>query len=157
MGETKRITLKVAAKQFSLGASTHPELRGWVAKIEGYYQKSGYAAAPSLNLKSYQTQNGGDLSAAFKSDVLAQERCDGLDNDCDQQVDEDKCGGDAGADAQVTLAPDAGLALDTTLMDDAADESENTLNGSGCHMANSRPAPSLLLGLPLLLLLRRRR
>jgi len=155
--ETKRIKLKVAAKQLSLGGSGHAQLRAYVAKIESYYKKAGYDVAPSLNLKSYQTQNGGDLRAAFKSDVLAEERCDGVDSDCDQEVDED-CTADAGAqgDAQIDPLPDAGPGADTTYVTGDA-KAQGSLDGSGCSVAGRPGSPRLLLLLALLALVRRRR
>jgi hypothetical protein len=149
----------------------HPDLRAWVAKIEGYYAKSSFTASPSKNVGSYQKQNGGDLRAYVQTDVLDVERCDGVDNDCDGQTDEG-CGG--GSDATPDLDPDSGgsggsdavgprpdaggSAGDGTV--NRGNPDELVLEGSGCSVARGRagaldPSSSWLLLLALLLVRRR--
>ena len=112
-GETKRVTLAVTALQSSLGQTDHPDIRAWVTKVEGYYAKSGFSDAPSLNKDGYQTQNSGDVRAYAQADVLDKETCDGVDNDCDGETDEDctiqpDAGGVATPDADPAM-PDSGM------------------------------------------------
>jgi D-alanyl-D-alanine carboxypeptidase len=141
-GETKRVRLRVEALKGSLQQAGHPEIRAWVASVEGYYKKSGYAAPPSLNKDGLQTQSGGDLKARVPTDLLDKEVCsDGVDNDCNGQVDE-HCG--AGPDAGVG-APDAG----TGTTDGSVDESTN---GSGCSLSGAAPDGGLAAPVVLALL-----
>jgi hypothetical protein len=99
-GETKRVKLKVAARLFSVGAVDHPDVRGWIKSVDGYYSKKDFHA-PFDNVKGYQKQNGGDLRAYTQTDVLDQETCDQKDNDCDGKIDED--------DVCTAPEPDAGV------------------------------------------------
>jgi hypothetical protein len=93
-GETKRVTVKLRANGFSVGAADHPDLRAWVAHIDDYYEKTGWDAKPK-NVDSRQKQNGGDLRDFVQTDVLDKESCDGKDNDCDGVVDGDEvCDGE---------------------------------------------------------------
>ncbi len=112
IGETKRIKLTVKGATGSLGQGGHPAVRAWVSKVKDYYAKASYAAKPSKNTKSYQTQNGGDLRHQAELDVLAKESCgDKVDNDCDGKVDEGcvKPKADAGVPDMRAPAPDRGI------------------------------------------------
>ena len=173
MGETKRIKLTVKAAKGSLGQSGagHPAVRAWVSKVKDYYAKAGYAAKPSQNKKSYQTQNSGDLRHQAELDVLAKEACgDKVDNNCDGKVDEG-CGGpkpDAGVrdsggqkpDRGAKPGPDRGSPKPTRDGGPATapDQSQTfaSLGEEGCAVAGgpTLPWPALFL---LLLALRQRR
>jgi hypothetical protein len=88
VNETKRIRLTMEAQSFSPASVNHPELRAWIAEIVDYYQKPDFSSPPTKNVEGYQTQNGGDLRVDVQTDVLDQEICDGMDNDCNGQIDE---------------------------------------------------------------------
>ena len=91
-GETKRITLKVQALKYSVGAADHPDVRAWVWHVDNYYEKKDFWAKYN-NVKGYQKQNGGNLRTYAQTDVLSKEICDKKDNDCDGKVDEGQvCG-----------------------------------------------------------------
>jgi len=171
VGETKRIKLEVKALKYSVGAVDHPDVRAWVSSVEGYYTKSSFSSS-STNVKSYQTFNGGDLRAYSQTDVLDQETCDGEDNDCDGQVDEDGVcaapGSDGAPGLQADGAPmsqaDAGLPIDPdpypadppqAELDDRAQLTGNCSFSAGATPAGA-PLPLLWL-LVVVLLLRRRR
>jgi MYXO-CTERM domain-containing protein len=113
VGETKRVKLRVAAAKASLGVSgvDHPDLRAWVAHVDGFYDKGAFDAKPTKNEGGYQKQNGGDLRDYVQTDVLAPEVCgDGIDNDCNGKVD-DNCATTSppGPDAAPHAAHDAGV------------------------------------------------
>lgn len=160
-GETKRVELKVRAAKGSLADPVdHPDLRTWVAKIEGYYEKDDFWAAPKKNEGSLQKQNGGELRAFFQTDVLEPERCDGKDNDCDGQVDngcsssgEPGHASDATADrSSLALAVDGGAGDGATVGAGARPE-----ESAGCSVAATPQASELLIVLLALALLRRSR
>ncbi len=164
VGETKRVRLAVRADAQSFGVAEHAELRAFVAHVDDFYEKADWGAKPK-NVEGYQQQNGGDLRAALQADVLAEERCDGKDNDCDGAIDEGlSCGSSpgeppaspppAGPDPGPTPAPSA-PAPSTPTPHAAGGATE----GMGCALAGA-PAGEELLPLALLLalaLLRRRR
>jgi len=86
-GETKRIKLRVRAAAASLYLIDHPDVRTWIAHVDGYYHKDSYFSAYT-NTSGLQKQNGGNLRHTSQVDVIDAERCDKLDNDCDGDVDE---------------------------------------------------------------------
>ena len=144
IGETKRVKLTVLALAGSLGQAGHPAVRAWVAKVKDHYAKASYSSKPSLNKGSYQTFNGGELRARAELDVLAKERCDGADNDCDGKVDEGCTtpGSDAGSPDQATAGPDLGVTADGepgSLPDlgpvPGPAPGSSSLAGGGCAMA----------------------
>ncbi len=69
VGETKRVRLKVKAAQYSIGTPDHPDVREWVQKVEGVYEKAEWDTAPTN--PSGQTWNGGDLRASERLDVFS--------------------------------------------------------------------------------------
>ena len=146
VGETKRIVLFVEGAQpslglASLGAADHPELRVWVKHTDDGYAKESFDSTPTDS--SGQIFNGGDLRAYAQADVLGAERCDGVDNDCNGDVD-DGC-----------EATDGGLpAADAGMGGDASTSGEpQTRPSEGCAIANDGPASSASWGLLVVLML----
>ncbi len=159
VGETKQIRLKVKAVRYSIGAADHPDVRAWIASVDGFYSKGSFDAAPS-NVKSYQTQNGGDLRTYQQTDVLAKETCDSIDNDCDGQTDEDEVctkptvpapGGEIEAEPEPDPEPTEPVGFQKGPPPDLE------LSG-GCSLAcHATPLPALLVLVALRLLAGRRR
>jgi len=148
--ETKRVRLRIQAAQGSLELVDHPDVRAWVAKVEGVYEKAGFDAKPT-NVGGTQKQNGGDLLAYAQTDVIGKELCgDRKDNDCDGQAD-NRCD-----DVPPAPAPDSGATPPPAPTSPAAPRVEE-----GCSAAAARTpgasTPALLLLVPLLLLGWRRR
>jgi hypothetical protein len=147
--ETKRVRLRVRAVQGSLDLVDHPDVRAWVAKVEGVYEKAGFDAKPS-NVGGTQKQNGGDLRAYAQTDVIGKELCgDGKDNDCDGQTDN---GCD---DVPPAPAPDGGSTPPPAPASPDAPRAEEGCSTVATRAGSSTPA--LLLLAPLLLLGWRRR
>jgi hypothetical protein len=140
-GETKRIELAVRAEELSIGLVDHPDVRAWVAKIEGYYAKGGFWDQPTKNTGSYQTQNDGDLRAYVQTDVLDEEICDELDNDCDGEVDEG-CQGEPRPIEGGEATPGF-----------VAVDDDHVMEGSGCAVSSAGSSTALPIGLVLVLLL----
>jgi hypothetical protein len=141
-GQTKRVRLAVAGERSSLGAADAPDIRAWVARIGSTYEKTGFSAKPTKNVGGHQTWNQGDLRVRAEIDVLDQELCDGFDNDCDGETDEEcsfvwpDSGGGGRSDGGPPPPPPP---LRTN---------DPTLDGSGCSVGGrtSRgPVPLLLL------------
>jgi len=65
----------------------HPAVRAWVAHVDDYYEKAGYAIPPD-KVVGYRPLDGDDLKASVELDVLGPEIPDnGIDDDCDGEVD----------------------------------------------------------------------
>jgi MYXO-CTERM domain-containing protein len=172
-GQRKRVDLTVEALAYSGPSAGAATLRSWVSAITGCYAKSSFDGAPTQN--DGQTQGGGQLRAAARTDVLSGETCDGHDNDCDGQRDEDNvCGGgptpDSGGgpsadsgqppqlDSGATQAPDSGMPqrLDSGSQNSLTPDA--TLRGSCAVGSSGGPWGWFPLAfLALALLLRRRR
>ena len=125
VGETKMIELKVEAMAFSILDSDHPDVRAWVNHIDGTYDKEAFDSGFTDSC-SCQTFNGGDLRAYFESDVFSEEICDGVDNNCDGEVDEEACVEGEDDDDEAAREPVADKAPD-----EAPDEPMDGDNGDG--------------------------
>jgi len=155
VGETKRIKLEIQAAVFSIGAADHPDVRAWISSVDGYYTKASFSSS-FTNVSSYQTQNGGDLRSYSQTDVLAGETCDGKDNDCDGQIDEeDVCSADAGVDTGRAADTDGGPAIDPLpgpyVPSSPASPTADALSG-GCSMGHGTTSSGMLTLVVLLLL-----
>jgi hypothetical protein len=162
-GETKMIELTVAAGAASLGLADHPDVRLWVAHVDGYYEKADFSSTDYNNVGGYQTWGGGDLRIWTETDVLGPETCDGRDEDCDGLVDED-CAADGPADVVEDGPREAGA--DGSDEDAPADGWRYIYvydDGCGCRAAAARASAGaagrwlLVTGLGWLVLRRRRR
>jgi GH25 family lysozyme M1 (1,4-beta-N-acetylmuramidase) len=156
-GETKRVALTLTAEQPSLGKLEHAEVRAWVEHIDASgstaaYAKADYGSAPSS--AAGQRFNGGDLELRAQADILGVELCgDGIDNDCNGDVDDCQGGGQS----------DGGVVTDAGIGGDTSGASQPPPRGrpqDGCaiHAGSARPPlAAVTLTLLLLALMRRRR
>ena len=63
-GETRRIVFTLKAKEYSLGAADHPDLRAWIWHVGNYYgEKTAFDDVPEVNLA------GKDLTTVVQTDV----------------------------------------------------------------------------------------
>jgi N-acetylmuramoyl-L-alanine amidase len=118
--ETKMVELTVEAVQFSLLDADHPDVRAWVRHVDDFYEKENFDSA-FTDACGCQTFNGGDLRAYFETDVHGDEVCDGVDNDCDGDIDEDACAEEGEATAEDINPDDAST---DTRVDTSADAGE---------------------------------
>jgi hypothetical protein len=68
-GETKRISLDMIAKDYSIGLADHPDVRIWVQDVPGFYHQDDFGAQPTVN--NLQTF-GSQLRAYAELDVYSQ-------------------------------------------------------------------------------------
>jgi hypothetical protein len=68
-GETKRITLDMIAKNYSIGLADHPDVRLWVKDVPGFYHQDDFDSSPTENkLQTF----GSQLRAYAQLDVYSQ-------------------------------------------------------------------------------------
>lgn len=72
-GETKRVTIGLLAKAYSISGDPAPFVRLWVKDVAGYYQQAEFGGA-AKNQDASQTFNKGKLEVALAADVYSRTR-----------------------------------------------------------------------------------
>jgi hypothetical protein len=86
-GETKMIVLDLTVLADSFAVSQTPLIRFYVRSVDDFYSKDCFSGS-FTNVGNYQTFNGGDLRSETRHSFVDDELCNGLDDNCDGNLDE---------------------------------------------------------------------